>query len=54
MVTPRATRMPMAAILRSGPRSSARSQTPLRPGMRAVVTPKSAQTAISASSTRRT
>ena len=30
------------------------SQTPLRPGTRAVVTPRSAQTAISASSSRRT
>ena len=37
MVTPRLTRIPIAAILRSGPRSSARSQTPLRPGTRAVV-----------------
>ena len=32
IVMPRLTRMPRAAILRSGPRSSARSQTPLRPG----------------------
>ena len=54
MVTPRLTRMPIAAIFRSGARSSARNQTPLRPGTRAVVTPKSAHTAISASSTRRT
>ncbi len=39
MVTPRLTRMPMAAILRSGrpAAGSACSQTPLRPGTRAVV-----------------
>ena len=43
MVTPPLTRMPMAAILRSGPRSSAASQAPLRPGTRAVVTPRSRQ-----------
>ena len=54
IVTPWLTRMPRAATLRSGPRSSARSQTPLRPGTRALVTPRSAQTPISASSTRRT
>ena len=35
-VTPRATRMPIAATLRSGPRSSAGTQTPLRPSTRAV------------------
>ncbi len=35
-VTPRATRMPIAATLRSGPRSSARTQTPLRPSTRVV------------------
>ena len=42
--TPRLTRMPMAATLRSGrPRpdvGSARSHTPLRPGTRAVSTPE--------------
>ena len=35
-------------------RVPARSHTPLRPGTRAVVTPRSRQTPISASSTRRT
>ena len=44
IVTPRLTRMPIAAILRSGRAvaGSACSQTPLRPGTRAVVTPRSA------------
>ena len=51
IVTPRLTRMPMAAILRSGRgapelvEEPASSQTPLRPGTRAVVTPRSAHTA---------
>ena len=40
-VTPRATRIPIAATLRSGPRSSAGTQTPLRPSpwTRVVATP---------------
>ena len=55
MVTPRATRTPIAATLRSGPgRSSAATQTPLRPSTRPVVSPNPAQTSISASSSRRT
>ena len=54
MVTPWLTRMPSAAIFRSGRLASARSHTPLRPGTRAVSRPKSEQTPISASSTRRT
>jgi hypothetical protein len=53
-VTARATRMPIAAILRSGPRSSARTQAPLRPSTRSVATPNSAHTSISSCSVRRT
>jgi len=54
-VTPPCTRTPIAAILRSGPRSSAGSHTPLRPATRpAPVTPRSCTTRISASSSRRT
>jgi hypothetical protein len=54
MVTPRATRTPMAAIFRSGPRSSARTHTPLRPSTCSVARPNPAQTSISATSSRRT
>ena len=58
IVTPRATRMPMAATFRSGrypePGSSAGSQTPLRPSTRPAVTPSPAQTSMSAPSSRRT
>jgi hypothetical protein len=54
IVTPRATRTPIAATLRSGPRSSARTHTPLRPSTCSVVRPKPAQTSISAVSIRRT
>src|SRR3954447_9521288 len=54
IVTPRATRTPIAATLRSGPRSSAGTHTPLRPSTCEVVTPNSAHTAMSASSSRRT
>ena len=58
IVTPRATRTPMAATLRSGrnpsPGSSAATQTPLRPSTRPVASPKPAQTSIRASSSRRT
>src|SRR6185437_6035696 len=53
-VTPRATRIPIAAILRSGPRWSATSHTPLRPATCWVGRPSSAQTAISIRSIRRT
>src|SRR5690606_11958269 len=42
MVTPWATRMPMAATLRAGPRSSAGTHTPLRPATRPAWTPNSA------------
>ena len=57
IVTPRATRMPIAATLRScalpGPRPPV-IQTPLRPSTRVVATPTSAQARISASSRART
>lgn len=53
-VTPRATRMPRAATFRAGPRSSCATQTPLRPSIRTVGRPTSAQTSISMSSVRRT
>ena len=51
MVTPRATRAPIAPILRSG---APWIQAPLRPGTRVAVTPKSAQVRIMASSSART
>ena len=54
MVTPRDTRMPIAPTFRSGLLSVPRSQTPLRPSTRVVVTPNSAQARISASSRDRT
>ena len=54
IVTRRLTRTPMAPSLRSGPRSSARTQTPLRPSTRDVSTPTSRQTRIMTSSSRRT
>src|SRR5829696_2345526 len=53
-VTPRWTRTPMAAILRSGPRSSAPSHTADRPGTRPPRTPMSVTTVIRACSRRRT
>ena len=46
MVTPLATRTPIAATLRSGPRSSAFTHAPLRPSTLSVGTPSAAQTAI--------
>ena len=55
MVTPEATRTPMAAILRSGLPAAAGSHTPERPVTRAAeVSPYSAHRSISASSSRRT
>ncbi len=51
MVTPRDTRIPIAAILRSG---CPGTHTPLRPSTRVVATPASAQARISASSMART
>lgn len=54
VVTPRDTRTPIAAILRSGPRSSAGTQTPLRPETRAVRRPRSPQARTRTSSRRRT
>jgi hypothetical protein len=54
MVTPRATRAPIAPTLRSGPLSSPGTQTPLRPATRSVATPNSAHVLIMASSSART
>jgi hypothetical protein len=53
-VTPRATRIPIAATLRSGPRSSAGTQAPLRPSIRVVANPSSASESMSSCSVRRT
>ena len=54
IVTPRATRTPIAATLRSGRVPSAATHTPLRPSTRPVASPKPAHTSMSASSSRRT
>jgi hypothetical protein len=51
MVTPRATRAPIAPTLRSG---SPSTQAPLRPGTRTALTPNSAQVRIIDSSSART
>ena len=53
-IVPCATRIPIAASLRSRPRASAGTQTPLRPSTRPVLTPSSPATPISACSSRRT
>ena len=54
IVTPRETRTPIAATLRSGPAPPPVTQTPLRPATRVVATPNSAQVLIRASSRERT
>jgi len=54
MVTPRATRAPIAPTLRSGWFSSPGTQAPLRPATRPVLTPNSAHVRIMASSSART
>ena len=54
MVTPRATRAPIAPTFRSGRVSSPGTQVPLRPGTRPVLTPNSAHVRIMASSSART
>ena len=51
MVTPRATRAPIAPTFRSG---SPGTQAPLRPATRTAATPNSAQVRIMASSSART
>src|SRR5262249_49850668 len=54
MVTPRDTRIPIAATFRSCPPAWPRTHTPLRPSTRSVRTPNAAQARISASSIART
>ena len=54
MVTPRATRAPMAPTFRSGTLWSPSTQAPLRPATRPVLTPNSAHVRIMASSSART
>src|SRR5690606_18632501 len=54
MVTPRLTRIPIAATLRAGRAPEGATQTPERPATRTVGRPTAAHTAISASSSRRT